>query len=194
MHSHIAMTQSNRPPGGSSRACFPWLTRKVRTDRSNVSVHASRMSWNRHMKQITLWRCALDDLWFPQAKMTSRRRPNAKIRLLFESFCATAQELKKLERTHVRIRARAWPPPRRSQVSNCDRCAASCRLPPSSDLMSVSGTFLTFYRYRPRICWPTPNGAPSVGAPARKESSRLAAPSVHPRSNPEVYRCASWLI
>src|SRR5215471_9913777 len=37
-------------------------------------------------------------------------------------------------------------------------------------------TFLTFYRYRPRICWPTPNGAPSVGAPARKESSRLVSP------------------
>src|SRR5262245_10479310 len=35
---------------------------------------------------------------------------------------------------------------------------------------------LTFYRYRRRICWPTPNGAPSVGAPARKESSRLVSP------------------
>jgi SRSO17 transposase len=31
----------------------------------------------------------------------------------------------------------------------------------------------TFYRYRPKTCCPTPNGAPSVGAPARKESSRL---------------------
>src|SRR5947199_868621 len=40
----------------------------------------------------------------------------------------------------------------------------------------VSGTFLTFYRYRLKICWPTPNGAPSVGAPARKESSRLVLP------------------
>src|SRR5215469_12902348 len=29
---------------------------------------------------------------------------------------------------------------------------------------------------RPRICWRTPNGAPSVGAPARKESSRLVSP------------------
>ena len=37
----------------------------------------------------------------------------------------------------------------------------------------VSGTFPTFYRYRPKTCWPMPNGAPSVGAAARKESSRL---------------------
>ena len=32
---------------------------------------------------------------------------------------------------------------------------------------------LTFSRCRPKTCWPMPNGAPSVGAPARKESSRL---------------------
>src|SRR5262249_32440255 len=43
-------------------------------------------------------------------------------------------------------------------------------------VVPVGGTFLTFYRYRPRICWPTPNGAPSVGAPARKASSRLVSP------------------
>ena len=52
------------------------------------------------------------------------------------------------------------------------RCAddlAGCR----SAVVPVSGTFLTFYRYRLKTCWPTPHGAPSVGAPARKESSRL---------------------
>src|SRR5262249_8068562 len=42
-----------------------------------------------------------------------------------------------------------------------------------SAAVPVSGTFPTFYRYRPKTCWPMPNGAPSVGAPARKESSRL---------------------
>ena len=40
----------------------------------------------------------------------------------------------------------------------------------------LNGTFLTFYRYRLKTCWPTPNGTPSVGAPARKESSRLVSP------------------
>src|SRR4029077_14248827 len=40
----------------------------------------------------------------------------------------------------------------------------------------VGGTFLTFYRYQPKTCWPTPHGAASVGAPARKESSRLVLP------------------
>jgi hypothetical protein len=35
----------------------------------------------------------------------------------------------------------------------------------------VSGTFLTFYRWRTKTCWPTPHGKTSVGAPARKESS-----------------------
>src|SRR5262249_37672472 len=42
-----------------------------------------------------------------------------------------------------------------------------------SAVAPASGTSRTFYRYRPKTCWPTPNGAPLVGAPARKESSRL---------------------
>ncbi len=40
----------------------------------------------------------------------------------------------------------------------------------------VSGTFLTFYRWRPKTFWPRPHGRTSVGAPVRKESSRLALP------------------
>jgi len=40
----------------------------------------------------------------------------------------------------------------------------------------VSGISLSFYRWRPKMCWPTPHGRTSVGAPARKESSRLASP------------------
>src|SRR3979411_371354 len=39
----------------------------------------------------------------------------------------------------------------------------------------ISGTFLTSYRYRLKTCWPTPKGAHSVGAMARKESSRLVS-------------------
>src|SRR2546426_4657929 len=46
----------------------------------------------------------------------------------------------------------------------------SGRLP--SAVVPVSGTFLTFYRYRLKTCWPTPNGAPSVGAPARETPKR----------------------
>ena len=34
--------------------------------------------------------------------------------------------------------------------------------------------FLIFCRYRPKPCWPMPSGRPSVGAPAREESSRPA--------------------
>jgi Transposase DDE domain len=37
----------------------------------------------------------------------------------------------------------------------------------------VSGTFLTSYRWRLKTCWPTPHGRTSVGAPERKESSKL---------------------
>src|SRR5204863_7875556 len=36
-----------------------------------------------------------------------------------------------------------------------------------------SGTFLTSCRWQPKTCWPMPDGAPSVGAAGRKESSRL---------------------
>ena len=35
---------------------------------------------------------------------------------------------------------------------------------------------LTFYRWRPKTCWPTPHGRTSVGALARRESSRLVSP------------------
>jgi hypothetical protein len=47
--------------------------------------------------------------------------------------------------------------------------------PVAKRVVPVSGTFLTFYRYRLKTCWPTPDGAASVGAPARKESSRLVS-------------------
>ena len=50
-----------------------------------------------------------------------------------------------------------------------------------SAVVPVSGPFLTFYRYRPRICWPTLNGAPSVGAPARKEGSKARFAAVRVR-------------
>ena len=43
-----------------------------------------------------------------------------------------------------------------------------------SAVVPGSGTFPTFYRDRPKICWPMPNGGPSIGAPVRKASSRLA--------------------
>src|SRR2546429_562505 len=36
-----------------------------------------------------------------------------------------------------------------------------------------SGTFLTSCRWQPKTCWPMLDGAPSVGAAGRKESSRL---------------------
>src|SRR5262249_29985730 len=64
--------------------------------------------------------------------------------------------------------------PRHLKVCTLPMCGRSGQL--QSAVVPVSGTFLTFYRYRRRICWPTPNGAPSVGAPARKESSRLVSP------------------
>jgi len=55
------------------------------------------------------------------------------------------------------------------------RC--TCRVRRSGRCQStvgpVSGTFLTSYRYRLKDMLPTPNGAPSVGAMARKGSSRL---------------------
>ena len=35
---------------------------------------------------------------------------------------------------------------------------------------------LTFYRWRPKTCWPPPDGRTLVGAPARKEISRLVSP------------------
>ena len=40
-------------------------------------------------------------------------------------------------------------------------------------VVPASGTSRTFYRCRPKTCWPAPDGALSVGAPVRKESSRL---------------------
>ena len=49
-------------------------------------------------------------------------------------------------------------------------CRWSGRLP--SAVGRVSGTSQTFYRYRPKTCWPMPNGTPSVGVPAPRESSR----------------------
>src|SRR5262249_39768730 len=36
----------------------------------------------------------------------------------------------------------------------------------------VSGTFLTFYRWRPKTCWPTPHGRTSVGARWRTQDVR----------------------
>src|SRR5262245_49707654 len=51
-------------------------------------------------------------------------------------------------------------------------CRWSGRWP--SAAARVSGTSQTFYRCRLKTCWPMPDGAPSVGAPAQKESSRLA--------------------
>ena len=53
-------------------------------------------------------------------------------------------------------------------------CRWSGRLPGVA--VPVSGTFLTFYRWRPKTCWPMLNGRASVGAPAPKESSRLVSP------------------
>jgi len=40
-------------------------------------------------------------------------------------------------------------------------------------VVPAGGRSRTSYRCRPKTCWLTPDGAPSVGAPARKESSRL---------------------
>ena len=54
--------------------------------------------------------------------------------------------------------------------STLPMCRWSGRLPGAAG--PVSGTSQTFYRYRPKTCWPMPNGTPSVGVPARKESSR----------------------
>src|SRR6195256_3188041 len=53
-------------------------------------------------------------------------------------------------------------------------CVSSGLLPGAA--VPVSGTFLTFYRWRPKTFWPRPHGRTSVGAPARKESSKLALP------------------
>src|SRR6266446_1621535 len=47
----------------------------------------------------------------------------------------------------------------------------SGRLPDAA--VPVSGTFLTSSRWRLKRCWQMPDGGTSLGAPERKESSRL---------------------
>ena len=45
--------------------------------------------------------------------------------------------------------------------------------PVADAAVPVSGTFLTSSRWRLKTCWQMPDGGPSLGAPERKESSRL---------------------
>src|SRR6516225_1187539 len=49
----------------------------------------------------------------------------------------------------------------------------------------VSGTFLTFYQWRPKTCWPTPDGRTSVGTGTKgKLKARFAAVRVRIADGP----------
>jgi Transposase DDE domain len=48
-------------------------------------------------------------------------------------------------------------------------CGSPDRLPCAG--VRASSACQTFYRYRPKTCWPAPNGTPSIGILARKENS-----------------------